>query len=268
MALGQPGSPGPRQPRIPRQSVPQQKPAPIHDGTESSAGLKKTAVYGAGLLMVLGSCWAIMHQYNQITSDTTDARSLAGRYDFAHAFALTGVPAATVENNMRLRSVCSAQLNQNVKTRRSEPAAHDVDTKSGALKYNFAAAGEALNCLLLNEQSRLCEAGERQKMVTEITGYIERFYVERSRAERVAKNPMARTFALVKQRMEAAGGDAEAMSDDITSNSAATLVSERLIEAITWVSEDGYLSAADFGRKMPAELAPHFKKSAKTPCKS
>ena len=266
MAFGKMGSNGPHEPRLPRQSVPDQKPASIPD-EESPVWPIWGALCGTGLLIVLATYWALTNQYDQVAAQTAEARSVAGRYDFSHAFALTGVPAATLERNITLRSACTSQLNQMVKTRRSEPPAHTVDPNSGALKYNYAAAGEALNCLLLNEQSRLCEAGERKKLVNEINRYIDKLHVERRNAEHTNSNPIARNFALVRERMEAMDEDSEPASGDITSNAVTASVSTRLVEAIEWASNDGYLSAADFGGSMPAELAAHFNKPRKTPCK-
>ena len=273
MSFGKMGGNGPREPRFPRQSVPGQAAAPIRvsrqaDNQEGPVWHIWAAVLGAGLLIVGGTCFAVATLYDQTSTQSADNRSKVGRYDFAHAFAITGVPAATFERNITLRVACASQLNQMVKIRRGEPPAHAVDPNSGALKYNYPAAGEALNCLLFNEQSRLCEAGERKKIVNEINSYIEKFHTERRKAERIASNPLAQTFAKVRERLDAFDGDSESASDDIASNAAATSVSTRLIEAIEWSSDEGYLSAADFGSSMPAELAPHFNKPRKAPCKS
>ena len=275
MSFGKMGGKGPREPRVERQSVPDRTPAPIrvsrqakvdHDDEESSVWYIWAAMIGGLLLIVLATCWLVANQYDQIASQSSDARSTRGKFDFSHTFAMTGVPAATLERNMTLRSACTLQLNHTVKTRRNDPPTHAVDPNSGALKYNYAAAGEALNCLLLNEQSRLCEAGERRKIVYEINSYLERYQAERRNAERIAANPMARTFALVRERLDAADG--ESTPDDVTANAVTASVSTRLIEAVEWASDEGYLASADFGLNVPAELAPHFNKPRKTPCKS
>ena len=270
MAFGKSGGNGPREQRLPRQSIPNRDQAPIRqsDDEQSSAWYIWAALIGALLMIVVAAAWVVANLYTPIAAHSADTRNVAGRYDFYHVFAITGVPAATLERNMTLRSACTSHLSRTVKTRRTDPPAYAIDPNSGALKYNYVAAGEALNCLLLNEQSRLCNAGERRKIVNEVNSYIEKFRAESRNAERVASNPMARNFALIRERLDAEGGDSEAASGDVTDNADAASVSVRLIEAIEWASEEGYLSAADFGQTVPAELAPHFNKPRKTLCKS
>ena len=103
MSFGKMGGKGPREPRVERQSVPDRTPAPIRvsrqakvddDDEESSVWYIWAAMIGGLLLIVLATCWLVANQYDQIASQSSDARSTRGKFDFSHTFAMTGVRAA------------------------------------------------------------------------------------------------------------------------------------------------------------------------------
>jgi hypothetical protein len=136
-----------------------------------------------------------------------------------------------------------------------------LDPAKGILKFEYEVAGLALNCLMTENQSRFCKAGERAKIVNAVSFYLKKYRRElawkkrASNAPETAQDRMYKDLAERMKQMDPAGGD----DDDVNDTA-------QLFAGIENVTAAGYFSSADFGGSSAPELATHIRPAVSKPC--
>lgn len=137
-----------------------------------------------------------------------------------------------------------------------------LDEAKGILKFEYEVAGLALNCLLTEDKSRFCNAGERAKIVKAVSFYLEKYRRDlalkkrASNAPETAQGQMYKDLAGRMKGMDAAGGDDDDVDD-----------AAQLFAGIESVTAAGYFNSADFGGSSAPELATHIRPALSKPCR-
>jgi len=187
-----------------------------------------------------------------VTSDvspmeTIRQRMTTGEDGRTFDFAIIAAPSAR----------CFARLNTERPWRPPGWTNRALDEAKSILKFDYPVAGLALNCLMTEDQRRLCKPNERAKIKKAVAFYLSQYRRDlaakkRASAPRTAQDQM---YADLAERMAAMdpGADDEA-ADDLA----------QLFKAIESVTDGGYFTAADFGSA--PEFAAHIRPTLAKPC--
>ena len=164
------------------------------------------------------------------------------------------VSATEAQHNEALRSACIEPW-MNVKMDRGEGEWQDIDPASGKVNHGAFTGITVLTCLMSHEKARFCVGSERRKIVAALNDYadINRAIVIRAKLER--NLPTNQSFM---DKIEGTEGKARK----------GELVDAGIIRALQDLTQDGYLTAKDFGGRVPSELAPYIVNARGEPCRS
>jgi hypothetical protein len=163
-----------------------------------------------------------------------------------------GVSPRLAEHNQALRRACAGKLPTSL--------AREMSRNAGKIHMDARNPG-FLACLMTKQTQRFCTASERKRLA----GYLSQYVVAHKRsAANVAAalaTPMGQSFAtidaLAKDRKGSGISQNHYTGEDIHA---------AIAQAIQALSHNGYLSAKDFGRAPPPDIAGYLDKAEMEPC--